>query len=117
MSHETPTYAAALKAARKGANVRQKDLALALGMHRTMLSDVELGKRLAFKTDRTHKIANYLSTDPIGLMALAAAERGIEVDTLKGLDLQDLEIVITLIAALHGDVKKLAALLKQVRAL
>lgn len=113
-----PKFSAALKAAREAAGVRQMDLAKALGMHRALLSDVELGKRLAFKTARALSVARHLDADVIRLVSLAAVERGFDAETLDDLDLEGLELVTDLILRLPGvPPKKRAALAKQIAAL
>jgi len=90
-------YSRALRAAREAAGIPQMELAESLGMHRALLSDVELGKRRAVHVSRTQQLALSTGSDQIELMALAAGERGIDAAMTAGASSEALEALIVLV--------------------
>jgi transcriptional regulator with XRE-family HTH domain len=61
---------------REEAGIRLGDFARALGVSAPYLSDVELGNRQPFDSDRLERIAVLLSVKPTLLKVLAAETRG-----------------------------------------
>jgi DNA-binding XRE family transcriptional regulator len=107
-------YSRALKQGRITAGIQQVDLAKTIGIHRALLSDVELGKRRAFHVSRTAALAEqFKAEDPIQLMALAAGERGVDAAMTEGAPLEGLEVLIVLVEKLAKLTPEKAAKLRK----
>ena len=101
-------YGSALTSVRESAGLSQASLSRETGIHRALLSAVERGKRHAFTVSRTKALANAImrtKDEPnmdaaLGLMALAAGERGIDVNMVQGCSAEALEILVMLVLML-----------------
>ena len=94
----TTQYAAEMREAREKSGIIQTELAKAAGFHRALLNSVETGKRHAFHVSRTQRLVELMGEKEKGvrLMALAAAERGIDAKMLQDLTQDAIEALIEL---------------------
>ncbi len=83
------TFGQLVRDARRRAKRTLQDAARVLNVSVVYVSEVELGKRPAFSTDRIEKLAVYYHTDAAPLLEAALRERGyLEIDMESSSDWQ-----------------------------
>lgn len=104
-----------MRKSREEAGILQSALAKAAGFHRSLMYEVESGKRHAFTVSRTGRLAALIgdTANAVRLMALSAAERGIDAKALQECSHDALEALVELVLLLPSlPASKIAALRK-----